>query len=250
MLNRIGIIFDRNYSELRGTKGFHIILIIGLIIMVAGSIGISIALKLQPWLKERAAIPLLELFISLIVYFLPLFFLLAFIWSFASLPVTKEKVNGNIEALIATPITPYELWVGKSLAIFLPAYVISIVTGVVNAVAVNLAVILPATGQLVLPTSVLILGLVINPLLFFGLLLFTVLFSLANNPEVAIMPSFILGFGLMVGLPAVMMTGAVNLASWSFTLWYLGGTVVLISIVFYLSRTLTRENIVLSSKGA
>jgi uncharacterized membrane protein len=76
------------------------------------------------------------------------------------------------------------------------------------------------------------------------------LFSLANNPEIAIAPSFIVGFGLMMGLPIGIATGAINLASWSFTFWYFVGTVIVWSVVGYLSRLLSKENIVLSSKGS
>ncbi|HSW59080.1 MAG TPA: hypothetical protein VLH15_11790, partial [Dehalococcoidales bacterium] len=105
-------------------------------------------------------------------------------------------------------------------------------------------------GVFVLPPAVMITGLVANPLLVFGLLSFILLFSLANNPDIAIAPSFILGFGLMMGLPIGIATGAINLASWSFALAYLGGTAVIWAGVLYLTRLLTRQNIVMSSKGS
>jgi hypothetical protein len=92
-------------------------------------------------------------------------------------------------------------------------------------------------------------GFIINPLLFFGLLSFILLFSLANNPDIAIMPSFLVGFGLMIGIPVGVAIGAIDLASWSFTLWYLAGAAIVWIVVGCLSRLLTREQIVLSSKG-
>ena len=73
------------------------------------------------------------------------------------------------------------------------------------------------------------------------------LFSLAGNPDIAIAPSFLLGFGLMMGIPLGIATGAINLASWTFTLWYLGGTVIALGAVCCFFRLLTKENIVLSS---
>jgi hypothetical protein len=81
------------------------------------------------------------------------------------------------------------------------------------------------------------------------MLSFIVLFSLANNPDVAIAPSFLVGFGLMIGMPLGIMTGTINLASWAFSLWYLAATIVVWVIVLWLTRLLTKENIVLSSKG-
>ena len=76
-----------------------------------------------------------------------------------------------------------------------------------------------------------------------------VLFAIANNPEIAIAPSFILGFGLMMGLPIGLATGTIDVASWDFALWYLVGTAIVLVIVGCFSRLLTRQNIVLSGKG-
>ena len=245
----IGIIMRRDYREHRKTAAFRIMLGIVAAVTIAASAGISIALGLQSWPGEPEAGPVLGLFIGLVLYFLPLFILLAFVFAFASLPVTKEKANGNIETLMATPLSPRDLWLGKSLAIFLPAYVISVIAAVIVVLAVNLSAILPAAGGFVLPGSALVLGLVINPLLFLSLLLLTILLALADNPDIAIAPSFILGFGLMMGMPVGLGLGWFDIRSWSFALWYLAGTGVFFGAVLFFSRTLTRQNIVLSSRG-
>ena len=216
---------------------------------VVGAVVISIVLSRQTWLAEEAARPLLELIICLVAYFLPFLILIAFIWTFASLPIIKEKINGNIECLLATPLSPRTLWAGKSLAIFLPGFGISVIATLLIVLAINLTVINPVAGYFVLPAPIMITSFIVNPLLFLGLLAFIVLFSLASNPDIAIAPSFIIGFGLMMGLPIGIATGAINLASWTFTLWYLAGTVIAWVVVGYFSRLLSKENIVLSSKG-
>jgi len=248
-LRRMSIVFHRDFRELRQTNAFLIIVIVFTVITITSAVIISIALNRQEWLGEEAARPMLELIMGLIAYFLPLFILITFIWAFASLPIIKEKVNGNIASLLATPLGPKEIWIGKSLAIFLPGFVISIVSTLIVLLAVNFIAISPATGSFVLTAPMLLTGFLINPLMFFGLLLFIVLFSLANNPDIAIAPSFLIGFGLMIGIPLGVATGIINLASWSFSLWYMAGTVVIWAVVYCLSRLLTKENIVLSSKG-
>ena len=248
-MRRMSIVFHRDFRELRQTNAFLIIVIVFTVITIIAAVIISIALNRQEWLGEEAARPMLELIIGLIAYFLPLFTLITFIWAFASLPIVKEKVNGNIESLLATPLSPKEIWIGKSLAIFLPGFVISIVPTLIVLLAVNFVAISPATGSFVLTAPMLLTSFLINPLLFFGLLLFIVLFSLANNPDIAIAPSFIIGFGLMIGIPLGVAIGVINLASWSFSLWYLAGTTVIWTVVYCLSHLLTKENIVLSSKG-
>jgi ABC-type Na+ efflux pump permease subunit len=249
-VKRMLLVLRRDYHEMRSTGAFRIMLAVVAVITVGASIGISIALRLQSWFGEPEARLVLDLIMGLVVYFLPLFMLIAFIWAFASLPVIREKVNGNIECLLATPLSPRAIWIGKGLAVFLPGYIISIIALCIVLLAVNLAAILPGWNTFVLPGPALVNGLVINPLLFLALIAFIVLFSLVNNPDMAIAPSFLIGFGLMIGMPVGLMTGTIDISSWSFVLWYLAGTVIACAVVLYLSRLLTRQNIVLSSKGS
>jgi len=248
-LKKINIVFSRDFKELRQTNAFLIIIIVFTIITITAAVVASITLKKQEWLRIEAARPLLELIMSLIAYFLPLFILMTFIWAFASMPIVKEKVNGNIESLLATPLGPKEIWIGKSLAIFVPGFIISIISTLIVLLAINLIAIKPVTGIFFFSVQIVLTCFIINPLLFFGLLLFIILFSLTNNPDIAIAPSFIVGFGLMTGIPLGVATGVVNLASWSFLLWYMVGTAAIWALVCYFSRFLTKEKIVLSSKG-
>jgi len=218
-------------------------------VTIAIAVSVSIILHRQEWIGLGAARPVLELIVGLIAYFLPLTVLMTFIWAFSSLPVVKEKINGNISSLLATTLRPKEIWLGKSLAIFIPGYVISIISTMIVLLVVNLSVIVPATGNFLLPLPLFLVSLILNPLLLLGLLLFIILFSLANNPDIAIAPSFLVGFGLMMGIPLGIALGTINLVSWSFSLWYLAGVIIVWIIVFFLTRLLTKENIVLSSKG-
>jgi ABC-2 type transport system permease protein len=245
----MSIVLRRDFNELRQTNAFRILVITSAVIAIGIAVGTSIALSKVEWLGLEAAKSMLDLIMGLIIYFLPFSILISFIWAFASMPITKEKVNGNIESLLATPLSPRAIWMGKCLAIFLPGFVISVIFTLIVLLAVNFAAIIPAISVFFLPVPVLLTGLLFNPLLFFGLLSFIVLFSLANNPDIAIMPSFLLGFGLMIGMPVGIAIGAIDLASWSFTLWYLAGTIVAWAVIGYLSRLLTKEQIVLSSKG-
>jgi ABC-2 type transport system permease protein len=249
-LRRISIVFHRDFKELRQTNTFLIISILSTIITVAASVIIIVVLRRQALPGKEIAGPMLELIIGLIAYFLPLFVIMTFIWAFSNLTIIREKVNGSIESLLATPLSPREIWIGKSIAIFLPGYIISTISTLIILLSVNFFVIIPATGNVILPTSALLISFLINPLLFLALLLFIVLFSMANNPDIAIAPSFLVGFGLMIGIPLGVATGAIDLVSWSFTFWCLGGAIIFLAIDCALYRMLTIENIVLSSKGS
>ncbi len=249
-MRKTGIIFQRDFREFKKTNTFLIISIAFSVITTAIAVSVSIILERQEWIGQKTAEPMLELIIGLITYFLPLTIIMTFIWAFSSLPVVKEKVNGNIASLIATTLTPKEILWGKSLAIFIPGYVISIISTTVVLLSVNLAVIVPATGKFFLPFPLFLVSLILSPLLLLGLLLFIILFSLTNNPDIAITPSFLVGFGLMMGIPLGMAMGKINLASWSFSLWYLAGAMIVWITIFILTRILTKENIVLSGKGS
>ena len=61
---------------------------------------------------------------------------------------------------------------------------------------------------------------------------------------------FIVGFGLMMGMPIGMATGSIDLVSWNFSLWYLAGTAVVWVVVIILTRFLNKEKIILSSRGS
>lgn len=243
------LIIRRDCREMLSTTAFRIIILAISLVTVTASTGISIALRLQSWYGMAAAAPGLNLILGLIAYFLPFVILITFIWGFASFQITNEKVNGIIECLLATPLDPRDLWMGKCIAIFAPSYIIALVASFITLLVVNVAAILPGWGITALPIAALVNGLIINPLLFFALIAFVVLFSLVNNPDLAAAPSLLIGFGMMIGMPVAILTGVIDITSWSFTLWYLAGTVVFWAVVLYLARLLTRQNIVLSSKG-
>jgi hypothetical protein len=240
----------RDYREMVSTAAFRIMLIVLAVITVGAAAAISIALRLQDWYGVAEALPMVEFIIGLVIYFITLILLLAFVWGFSGLQITKEKVDGNIECLMATPLGPKTLWVGKCLAVFIPGLVISLAAALIVLLAVNLAAVLPGWGAFALPGPALVVGLISNPLLFFAVLAFIVLYSLAGNPDVAIAPSFLVGFGLMIGIPAGLATGIIDLTSWSFVLWYTAGAAVIWIAVIFMIRMLTRQNIVLSSKGS
>ncbi len=249
-MNKLLLVSRRDYREMVATTAFRIMLIIAVIITIGAAAGISIALHLQDWYGVSEALPVVEFICGLTVYFITLAILLAFTWGFSSLQITREKVDGNIESLMATPLGPRTLWIGKCLAVFAPGFIISIASVVIVLLTVNLAAVLPGWGVFILPGASLVVGLIGNPLLFFAVLCFIMLVSLVGNPDVAIAPSFLIGFGLMIGIPAGLAAGVIDITSWSFVLWYTAGAVVISIIVMLMMHMLTRQNIVLSSKGS
>jgi hypothetical protein len=249
-LNKLLLVYRRDYREMAATSAFRIMLIIAAIITLGAAIAISIALHLQQWYGIAEALPAVKFICELVVYFITLAILLAFTWGFSSLQITKEKVDGNIESLMATPLGPVTLWLAKCLAVFIPGFIVSLASVFIVLLTVNLAAVLPGWGTFIIPGASLVVALLGNPLLFFAVLCYIMLVSLIGNPDIASAPSFLIGFGLMIGVPAGLATGIIDITSWSFVLWYTAGAVVISIIVMLMTHMLTRQNIILSSKGS
>jgi ABC-type multidrug transport system permease subunit len=248
-VRRAWLVFRRDYNEMIRTTAFRIMSIVTGIVVIAAIAGVSIPLRLQDWYGDAEANEGLNLIYGLVLYFLSLLIFLAFTWGFSNIQLTKEKVNGNIECLLATPVSPSGLWTGKILAVFLPAFIITLVSVCLVWIALNLIVSLPGWSMFIMPESFLIVSLLSNPVLFSGVIAFIVLVSLSGNPDIAVTPSFLVGFGLMMGIPAGMATGVIDMTSGSFVLWYTAGGLLVWMIVIALIPKLKRQTIVLSSKG-
>ena len=244
------IIFQRDFRDILKTRAFLIICILVSLLTIAAAAITSVLLGRREWIGEEAARPLLELIIGLLAFFFPFTVLMVFIWGFSGLQIVKEKVEGITASLIATTISPRQLWIGKSMAIFIPGYLMAIASTMLVVLSINFLVILPASGNFIFPLPLFLVSLIWDPLLLLATLMFIILFSLAGNPDIAIAPSFIVGFGLMMGIPIGMALGAIDLVSWDFSLWYMAATAVFWIIVIILTRLLTKENIVLSGKGS
>lgn len=245
------VVLQSDAQDILHSKGFLIVGIIIGIITIGAAVGAPIALN--QWLRTgvvwEQAKPLLELFMGLAVNYVPLIVLFSCMATWATDPLAKEKAKGNIESLLATPLTARAVWMGKSLAIFLPAYVIGLISTVIVILAMNLCAILPATGHFVLPLSQAFTSFVFLPLLMFALILLGIVFSLITNPVIG------QTIVIFIGVILLQVVGQVGgriwwlLASWDYALYNLAGAALLGVIAFCLSRLLTKERIILSSKG-
>jgi len=120
------VVLQNDVGDILHSRGFLIVAIIIGVLAVGVAVGVPIALNgwLATGLVWEEAKPLLELFMGLAVNYMPLIVLFTCMATWATDPIAKEKAKGSIESLLATPLTARAVWIGKSLAIFLPAYII------------------------------------------------------------------------------------------------------------------------------
>jgi ABC-type transport system involved in multi-copper enzyme maturation permease subunit len=247
----LGIVLRRDVKDIVHSKTFLIYAIILSIATIGGAVGATILL--DGWLPGLAwadVKPALELTMGLLLNYVPLLMIFVCIATWATEPLAKEKARGSIESLLATPLTAKTVWMGKSLAIFLPAYIISVISTLVFALVMNFASILPATGHFFLPPSIAVTCFLFLPLLMFALTSLGVLLSLITNPAIGQIIVVIIGVILLQVIGQVGGRITWLLASWDYALYILAGAALLGVIALRLSRPLlTKESIILSSKG-
>jgi ABC-type transport system involved in multi-copper enzyme maturation permease subunit len=164
---------------------------------------------------------------------------------FAFQSMLREKSRGNIQALLATPLEPGHIWVGKSLGVFLPGLVFAVIMTLGALLAVNFTFLVPEPGFLVTGWMV-VSSFVAVPLVYLALTLLVHLVALVGKPvtgNVIAMVFLQVALILMINL---VVHGVLNAASWLFTVILLAVAVAIATVALALRSRLTPETIVLS----
>ena len=177
---------------------------------------------------------------------MPLWYAILVSTIFATYSVIVEKAKRSIESLMATPVSLNKIWMGKALAVALPSVVIALGVSLVSIIIMNMALVVPRTGMFLVPGSLAIISaIVLVPLLIFTVASLVIYIQLIiANPRLAnfvFIAVFLLFFFGANFLNRAGMT--VN-----FSLIYLGLIIFCAALAFLLSRTLTKERVLLSSK--
>lgn len=233
---RINAIFMRDFKEYSKGLSFEL--------LVAGSVFATIVICIKTLLSGgsiqdiKAALNNILLLFALIppIASMPLF---------ATAQLTKDKTNGTMANLLAAPVSPKEIIRGKSLAIFFTGFIIGVLAPLIILLIVNFGIIILAHETFYKPVPLLLAVFIITPVFCFGLTEFSMQLSMIKSPDVALTPSYLIGFALAVGIPICSSLGAVDLASWGFLLIYAGIAAVMWILVMFLSKILTKEQIIL-----
>jgi ABC-type Na+ efflux pump permease subunit len=190
----------------------------------------------------------LELYLGLIMYTTCLISVGVNMNAFAFQSMTREKSRGIIESLLATPLKVKDIWIAKSLAVFLPGLVVGEVFTFIALIAINYIYFVPKIGFLITPW-IAISSFVAVPLIYLCLSLLVHLIGLAGRPatgNVIVQVFLPVIIALMINL---MVRNILNATSWPFSLANLGiAAIVGIAVISVRSR-LTRERIVLSLRS-
>ena len=158
----------------------------------------------------------------------------------------KEKSRGNIQSLLATPVRLKSIWIGKSLAIFIPGLILGELITLVSLVVVIYIVFFPEVGFLFSPW-VAVTGFLAIPFIYFCMGLLVYLVGLTGKPVNAnIIAQAFLPIYLNIIIQILIRTTIFNAASWIFVLENIGLALMIAIIVIILQFRLTKEKVALS----
>jgi len=240
----------RDLRETLRTKVFYVSMAMVLFFMVMlggavrGQINTLIEKGLSPAEITSAAQPLM----GTTVFMLSLMLMMLFCMYINAYTLTMEKVKRSLESLLCTPLSLRQICLGKSLAVFLPSVILGLLFTFGGIAGINQLFIAPKIGHFVMPGAApLAATLVTVPLIVFFLasLMIEVQLIITN---IRWINAAIMGiiFGVGFGLSPVLRFGS---ASWNIVFISLGVAAALALVTIYLSRLVTKERIVLSSKG-
>jgi ABC-2 type transport system permease protein len=182
--------------------------------------------------------------VSGMFFTLPLVMVMLVCSVFAAYAVIMDKTKRSIESLLATPLSLRQVWMAKSLAVTIPSITIGVGISILLIILLNIMVFMPVVGVIIPDISSLIGGIILIPLLtFFVVSIVTFLQLIMTNPRLAS-----LAFSaIFIGIYLSTITEVTR--NWDFSLIYLMIIALLVLINIFLSRFLTKEKIILSSKG-
>jgi ABC-2 type transport system permease protein len=245
-MNNIALVMNFSMkNQLRMAATTFITLTI-ILICVAGTIAILAALILNPEMEKASPdMSVLEnamgitlfcaSFISIGIY--------SSVFSYQSL--VREKARGNIQALLATPVSPQEMWLGKSLAVFIPGLIFTVIMTLAAFLVLNIIYFTGDTGFVFTPWMF-VSNFIAVPLLYFAVTIFVHVIGLVGKPVTA----NVIGQIFLPVMANVMIQLAVRTSlgaeSWLFAVILLGTTAVIVIGMLPMYRNLTTERIILS----
>lgn len=164
-----------------------------------------------------------------------------------STPLMREKTRGNIESLLATPSSANMIWISKSIALFIPGFIMGIVFSF-GLIATISSMYLSYGYQFLLNPWITVCTYIALPIVYFALSLLMNLVGLIGKvtDAGAIGIAFVAGVStLMINIAALRI---VDTGSWPFFLVniVLAGILIVLSIIF--KDRLKAERIVLSCR--
>jgi len=186
-------------------------------------------------------------FLNSLAYVLPIMYSIFICSAFANYAVIVDKAKRNIENLMATPVSIKQIWLGKSLAVTIPSIMVGYIVAILVYLAMAIILVMPKTHAFIFPSILAIVSaLIIVPTLIFSIVcIVTYIQLIITNPRIA---SFVFSGIFIILLFGVNALGGFGISLNYFAWIYLGIAGICAAISYFLSFSLTKEKVLLSSK--
>lgn len=158
----------------------------------------------------------------------------------------REKSRGNIQSLLATTLGLKDIWMGKSLAVFIPGLIAGEILTLITLIVVNYIYFVPTIGFLFNPW-IAVTSFIIFPIMYFFLGLLVYLIGLTGKPVNAnIIAQVFLPLFVNVVIQLPLRTTILDFTSWPFMLANALFALVIAIIVIILRKRISKEKVALS----
>lgn len=246
-MKNIGILITASIKNNFSVKSVAVIWYGIAILLVIGMATLFGTLLIAPELdKISPDFDKLDIYFGVILFSASLLGLGINLNAFGFSSMVKEKSRGNIQSLLVTPIKLNDVWIGKSLAVFIPGLVIGELLTLITLIAVNYIYFVPTIGFMFNPW-IAIICFIVYPAMYlcFGLLVY--LIGLTGKPmnaniiALVFLPLFV---NIVIQLP--LRSSFMDFTSWQFTLINIGIVLVIGILLVILQFRLSKERVALS----
>ena len=246
MNNKLWVIARKDIGEAFRSRSTYIVIIIMIVLTFSY---ISVYTEYVKGLKNdpQLIIDYSRIFLNSLAYVLPMMFSIFVCSVFSNYAVIVDKAKRNLESLMATPVDIKQIWMGKSLAVTLPSIGVGVTVAIVSFLVMDIWFVMPKTGIFIFPgVWAIISSLIIVPVLLFTIVsIVTYIQLVITNPRIGNFVFSGIFFLLLFGVNAL---GGLGLSLNYLALVYLGMIVLFSAISYFLSLSLTKERVLLSSK--
>jgi ABC-2 type transport system permease protein len=244
-MNKLWVIARKDIGEAFRSRSTYIFIIVMMALTL--SYGSSYSAGVQSLATQTLMNDFSRSFISGLAFVLPLMYSIFVCSIFANYSVVVDKAKRNIESLMAAPVSIEQIWLGKSLAVAMPSFAVGFSVSVLAYLVINFAFVMPHTHFSIFPDPLAIISAVfIIPLLIFAIVSIVIDIQLViANPRIA---NLVFTGMFVLILFGVNLLGGLGVSTSAFPLAYLGMIAVCAIASYILSRSLTKEKVLLSSK--
>jgi len=245
MNNKLLVIARKDISEAFRSRSTYIVILVMIILTISYISGYSEHVKSLSGKQEIESYS--RDFLTSLAYVLPMMFSIFVCSIFANYSVIIDKAKRNLESLMATPVNITQIWLGKSLAVTLPSLGVGITVAILSYLVMTIGFVMPKAGSFIFPDGLSIVStFIIVPILVFAIVtIVTYIQLVVTNPRIG---NFVFSGIFILLLFGINALGGLGISVSYFALVYVGVIILCAVIDYFLSRSLTKEKVLLSSK--